>query len=128
MKKLFLVIFMVAFAVAGCAGKYSVDTSNLTPQQAKVAQLKVKALEAREWLNTVLESYKIELSVRTPEARKEIHAKVKPVLGPLTLSLDTLDVALAAADGTEAETEYEEFMRLKSRLIALFAQLALKTK
>jgi hypothetical protein len=128
MKKLFLILLLAAFVAACGAGKYTVDTTGLTPQQAKVAELKVKALESREWLNATLASYKAELSIRTPEMRKDIHAKVKPVLGPLTLGLDTLDVALAASDGVEAETEYQEFMRLKTRLIALFAQLALKTK
>lgn len=128
MKKLFLLLCLVAFVLPGCAGKYAVDTANLTPEQAKVAQLKIKALEAREWYNSTLESYKVELSIRPPAVRKEIHAKVQPVLYPVTMSLDALDVSLSAADGVEAENEYQEFMQLKARLLALFAKLAIKTK
>jgi len=116
----------LCLALCACGGRYAVDTSGMTSEAAKIAELKAKYLEAQDWTKDMLYGYKTELSLRDPAMRKTIHAAVKPPLDALLLALNACDVALSMADGTTAQGEYERYLKLKAQLLAAFTRFAIK--
>lgn len=122
---LFALLAMALVALQGCA-PLQVDTTGLSPEQARVVRLKAQATTARTWLNDALESYKSELAAREAPARQAVHARVWPIFETAILALDAADVAIGRMDGAAAEGELAEFSRVKTRLLSEAAKLAIK--
>jgi hypothetical protein len=119
LKRISVVIF-VLLALVACGQQKSiiVDTTGLTPEQAKAIEWKVQYAVALDWYEWELKSYKNNLDLLPKEDALVVHEKLWPLIKSVKLSITTLG-ALAYSQDPDADpaAAYEAYFQAKQALL-----------